>query len=86
MEKSGDQKIKIVPVTLLSLRGGWFPIPKLPSQFTETINELKEGGRDISTNHSPPSSDCLKQQPGRGEKEKHVAKGMILQTDALILL
>lgn len=57
------------------------PHPPLP-QFTEMINELREGGRerarDISTNHGSPSRDCLKQQPGRGEKGKDVAKGTIL--------
>lgn len=44
---------------------------------------------DLSTNYallSLPSSNCLKQQPARGEKEEDVAKSMILQTDALILL
>lgn len=71
------------------------PHPPLP-QFTEMINELREGGkeggrereraRNRSTNHGSPSRDCLKQQPGRGGKGKDVAKGTILQTDAQMSL
>lgn len=46
MEKSGDEEIKIVLVSLLPLCGGWSPIPMLPPQFTEMINELREEGRE----------------------------------------